>query len=325
MPLVLSNSFHPKTCAASAGTSLLRRGGRAVIPKNIPFNRVRRAEVLQQCDGNAGQLWQYSTSKESLGVQDQSWYHCLMCPALHPLSLPPAPALLTVGRSPGANPSVLQGVEPDGLCLALLNSIILVLVCSTKELLFIDFSSWGLGKKGLRESHLFSGLFWIRDHAKYPSGRFTLLLQQGYRTIVSLKPCLPSMERGGKHLLGTVPSIITSIIDFIQPEERKSNYFLHGPWQGGVGNILQYRGVRMAVLVQSAWPSHLSSAVTTSRHLRKNREKRSWLVCDLNLSPGELPLLLNIREDFRSSRSLEGMGCRAGIFPSFTLFSIFLK
>lgn len=81
----------------------------------------------------------------------------------------------------------------------------------------------------------------------------------------------------------------------------------------------------MAVLVQSAWPSHLSSAVTTSRHLRKNREKRSWLVCDLNLSPGELPLLLNIREDFRSSRSLEGMGCRAGIFPSFTLFSIFLK
>lgn len=159
MPLVLSNSFHPKTCAASAGTSLLRRGGRAVIPKNIPFNRVRRAEVLQQCDGNAGQLWQYSTSKESLGVQDQSWYHCLTCPALHPLSLPPAPALLTVGRSPGANPSVLQGVEPDGLCLALLNSIILVLVCSTKELLFIDFSSWGLGKKGLRESHLFQGCF----------------------------------------------------------------------------------------------------------------------------------------------------------------------
>lgn len=131
----------------------------AVIPKNIPFNRVRRVEVLQQCDGNAGQLWQYSTSKESLQVQDQSCYHCLTCPALHPLSLLPAPALLTFGRSPRANPCVLLGVEPDRLCLALLNSIILVLICSTKELLFIDFSSWGLGKKGLRESHLFQGCF----------------------------------------------------------------------------------------------------------------------------------------------------------------------
>lgn len=62
---------------------------------------------------------------------------------------------------------------------------------------------------------------------KISTVRFTLLLYQGYRNIISLKPRLTSIERGGKHSLGTVPSIITSIIDFIQPEERKSKYFLH--------------------------------------------------------------------------------------------------
>lgn len=78
----------------------------------------------------------------------------------------------------------------------------------------------------------------------------------------------------------------------------------------------------MAVLVQSAWPSHLSSAVTTSRHLRKNREKRSWLVCNLNLSPGGLPLLLNIQEISDPLGPWKGWG--AGQVPSLlSLYSAF--
>lgn len=58
---------------------------------------------------------------------------------------------------------------------AFLNST--VVVCSTKELLFLCFySSLGLGKKRLRDSCIFSRLFSIRDHAKYPSVRFMLFV-----------------------------------------------------------------------------------------------------------------------------------------------------
>lgn len=58
---------------------------------------------------------------------------------------------------------------------ALLNSA--VAVCSTKELLFFCFhGSLGLGKKVLKDSCIFSRLFSIRDHAKYPSERFMLFV-----------------------------------------------------------------------------------------------------------------------------------------------------
>lgn len=41
----------------------------------------------------------------------------------------------------------------------------------------------------------------------------------------------------------------------MQPGERKSKYFLHCLWQGGVENILQHKSARKAVPAQTESPS----------------------------------------------------------------------
>lgn len=158
--------------------------------------------------------------------------------------MPPAHLPLRLGtKAEGCPPSGFAWQQSLGLC------------SSTEGLPLLYFISWVLEKKELKDCVIFFRAGLDLRSCRISTMRFTLLLYQGYRNIISPMRCLTSIERGGKHLLGTVPSIITSIIDFIQPEERKSKYFLHCLWQRSVGNILQYGSVRMALLVQTKGPS----------------------------------------------------------------------
>lgn len=101
--LMFSLTLHSKrsvSVVTAEDTSLPRKGNRAVVPNNIHFNRMCGSKVLQWCDGNTYQLSRCGARRRVLWLQpckrlasmfslwslgvDQSFYHCLTSPPLHP-------------------------------------------------------------------------------------------------------------------------------------------------------------------------------------------------------------------------------------------------
>lgn len=148
----------------------------------------------------AGSRCQYQLFFTANGLQAVSYAFC------------PAYLWLVAWRregSPWADLPVLLDTEIKeistlGLCLTAL-----FLVCSTKEVLFVCFhSSLGLGKKGLKDSYIFFKAVFNQRSCKISISEIYVICiarQWNYRQSWDLS-CI---NRGGNHLLGTVPSVIT--------------------------------------------------------------------------------------------------------------------